>query len=96
MIDDSHSPQSHALIYELIKKGSEEKTYKEGLFNEYRAQMAFWETNEFREGTRAKLVDRDNNPHWKHRCVGEVPIEDIKFFIDYPLKETIDEVYDID
>eukprot|EP00347_Sterkiella_histriomuscorum_P021153 403335052 len=93
MIEETHSPLSHALIYELIKKGSEEKTYREGLFNEFRAQMAFWESNEFKEGTRAKLVDRDNNPRWKHKSVDQVPIEDVEHFTQYPLRETIDEVY---
>eukprot|EP00347_Sterkiella_histriomuscorum_P008223 403345907 len=68
MKKETHSPLSHALIYELIQKGITQ-THEECLFNEYRAQMAFWDSNEFREGTRAKLVDRDNNPNWQHKSV---------------------------
>ena len=97
MIEETHSPQTHALVYEMIKVQSDPSVpYKEGLYREYTAQMAFWESNEFREGTRAKLVDRDHNPRWKHKSVDLVTMEDVDFFLKYPMKETIDEVYSLD
>ncbi len=91
------SPLSFGLIFEIMKMNlSESVSYKEGLYNEYNAHMGFFESPEFTEGARAKLVDRDNNPKWSHRSVYDVSEEDIYFFTKRKVPDTLEAVYDLD
>jgi enoyl-CoA hydratase/carnithine racemase len=47
------------LAFENIKKSLYNKDLKQSLFNEYRVSMAFWDHPEFKEGVRARLIDKD-------------------------------------
>ena len=57
--------------------------------------MAFFDSPEFTEGARAKLVDRDNNPRWQHKSVLDVSEEDIRFFTHRKTIDNIEQVYDM-
>ena len=85
-----------ALNFELIKLGQQAKKPEEALFNEFKAQMAFYYHTEFREGIRSKLVDKDKNPKWKHKSLQDVSEDEVRYFLDFKVEETMEEVYDMD
>lgn len=58
--------------------------------------MAFWDHREMKEGTRALLIDKDKNQKWSHSSIKDVTQQDIDFFFNYPVIESMEEVYDID
>lgn len=45
---------------------------KECLQLEYRLAVRCLRSHDFREGVRALLVDKDNNPQWQHRRLQDV------------------------
>jgi enoyl-CoA hydratase/carnithine racemase len=70
MIKHNHSPLSFALTFELFKRNSQNAiSYKEALYEEFKWASAFWKSREFKEGVRARLIDKDNKPNWLHKSV---------------------------
>jgi hypothetical protein len=57
--------------------------------------MAFWKHREFREGTRALLIDKDKMPRWSHYDVKDVTEKDIKFFLENEVETSKEDLYDI-
>lgn len=57
---------------------------------EYAISQGFMEYGEFYEGVRALLIDKDNQPKWKHHDVNQVTADDVKFFFDRPEKLDLD------
>lgn len=82
-----YSPLSCAVVVEQIKRGSK-MTLADVFKMEYGISQAFMENGEFYEGVRALLIDRDNNPKWKHASLDEVTDKDVEFFFDR--KEQLD------
>lgn len=62
------SPLSMAVVFEQIKRGSK-MTIKEVFEMEYKIAAGYFDHDEFFEGVRALLVDKDKDPHWKHKHV---------------------------
>ena len=49
---------------------------------EFKIEEGFIDGIEFSEGVRALLIDRDNNPKWRHKSVFEIKPEEIRHFFD--------------
>ena len=93
---DQPSPLSQALNYELIRLGhSDSPSLEHALYREYKSQIAFFTHHEFKEGVRARLVDKDLRPKWLRGSIEEVTEEDIKYFLEFPFTESMEEIYDI-
>ena len=57
---------------------------------EYRLTQRFVEDNDFHEGCRAILIDKDRNPKWKPATLNEVTPEMVdKYFSPLPPNEEI-------
>ena len=44
------------------------------------SQKFMWHHTEFFEGVRARLVDKDMQPRWKHASIHEVSQDEVQFF----------------
>lgn len=65
------SPTSVKVTLRQIQEGGD-KTLQDCLEMEYRLSQRFMEDNDFFEGVRAVLVDRDNKPVWKPGTLSDV------------------------
>jgi enoyl-CoA hydratase len=71
------SPTSLKLVYRQLRL-ARGLSLRQCLAMEYRLAMRVIEGNDFREGVRAALVDRDRNPHWNPASLAAVPEQDIE------------------
>jgi len=65
------SPTSLKVVHRQIKVGKK-IGFKETFELEYKLSQEFMRSNDFFEGVRALLVDKDKNPKWKPTTVQEV------------------------
>lgn len=70
------SPLSLAIAWEQISRGAD-LNFDACLILEYRLALACCRSGEFREGVRALIVDKDNQPKWRHADVAAVPDEEL-------------------
>jgi enoyl-CoA hydratase/carnithine racemase len=82
------SPFSIAVTHEFMKR-SRGLPLKEILFIEFSLTMNFVKHGEFKEGVRARLIDKDNAPKWAYAWKDE---GDHSFFDSIP-KETIEAMF---
>jgi enoyl-CoA hydratase len=61
----SKSPTSLKVTLEQIRRGGRATTFGETMTMEYRMSQHFARGNDFPEGVRALLVDKDHKPNWK-------------------------------
>ena len=66
------SPTSLKLTLKLLRLARQSKSLKECLNREYIAALAVFVSDEFREGVRAAIIDKDRNPKWSPSRVSEV------------------------
>lgn len=64
-----NSPLSMACAVEMLRRLGKAGTMREALALEFRYTWRAQESSDFLEGTRARVIDKDNNPKWRH---GEV------------------------
>jgi hypothetical protein len=57
---------------------------------EYKISQGYMNHTEFFEGVRALLVEKDRNPHWKHKSVKEVTQSEVDYFFNYPVDCNLD------
>jgi len=71
------SPLSLKVVHRQLQKG---KTLPidQCLKMEWRMSQAFMRGNEFSEGVRALLVDKDKNPRWQHSSIDKVSQDDVE------------------
>lgn len=65
------SPLAMCVTFEAIRRGSK-KNFKEVMTQELDLSLGFLKTQDFYEGIRAQLIDKDRNPKWSHETVGQV------------------------
>lgn len=66
------SPTALVLTLELLKHGAAAESCTESLKADYTMSQRIVTENDFREGVRALLVDKDKNPKWEKARVEEV------------------------
>ena len=72
-----NSPLSVAVAVALVRLQRSTSTLREALALEYRFTSRAAEHGDFLEGIRAKIIDKDGKPKWRHRSAEEVPAEDV-------------------
>ncbi|MCP4891388.1 MAG: enoyl-CoA hydratase/isomerase family protein, partial [Planctomycetaceae bacterium] len=70
------SPTSLKLTLEQFRRGAT-MSYDECLVMEYRLSQACLQRDDFYEGVRAVLIDKDHSPCWKPSSVQEVDDTDV-------------------
>jgi 3-hydroxyisobutyryl-CoA hydrolase len=76
------SPTSMHVTFEQIKRGASIKSIEEAFNVEAQLISVFLENNDFFEGVRALLIDKDNSPKWEFKSIEDVKVEEIiaKYF----------------
>ena len=65
------SPLAVSVTFEALKRGAT-MTFKEVMTQELDLSLNFLKTQDFYEGIRAQLIDKDRNPKWSHDGAGAV------------------------
>lgn len=65
------SPLALAVTFEAFKRGSA-MNFREVMTMELDLSLGFLKTQDFYEGIRAQLIDKDRNPKWSHESVAKV------------------------
>jgi hypothetical protein len=64
---------------------SRNMTAKDCFINDYAISQRFMQGNDFFEGVRCMLIDKNAKPKWSHKSIYEVPESDVnKFFEELP------------
>ncbi len=71
------SPSSLKLGFRLMQGGAE-REIEEALALEYRVMQHVMEGEDFFEGVRALLVDKDRKPRWQRSSLAEVTDEEVE------------------
>ena len=82
------SPTSLKVTLEQIRRGAIASNFGETLTMEFRMAQHFARGNDFPEGVRALLVDKDHKPNWKPNSLGDVSGADVeRYFEAVPWRE---------
>jgi len=65
------SPLALAVTHKSLREGSQ-MSFREAMAMELDVSMNFLKTQDFYEGIRAQLIDKDRNPKWSHEAVKKV------------------------
>ncbi len=71
------SPLAIAVTFEAIKRGLD-LNFKEAMSQELDLSLNFLKTQDFYEGIRAQLIDKDRNPKWSHESIATVMSDQIE------------------
>jgi enoyl-CoA hydratase len=71
------SPLSVATAFAMQHQLSPSASLQDALQLEYRAVRRALEAGDFLEGIRARIVDRDNAPHWRHASPADVTLAEV-------------------
>lgn len=83
------SPRSLKVTLRQLHEGKS-KTLKEGLEMEFGIVLRCMQATDFREGIRALLVDKDNQPKWSPESISDVSTEQVdNYFAPLPANELI-------
>jgi enoyl-CoA hydratase len=66
------SPRGMVVTLELLRLARKAATLEECLVREYRAALEVFRSDDFREGVRAAVIDKDRNPKWSPPRIEEV------------------------
>lgn len=69
------SPRGLVVTLKLLRLARASATLEECLAREYRAALAAFASDDFREGVRAAIIDKDRNPKWSPSTIKEVTPE---------------------
>ena len=58
------SPRGMVVTLKLLRLARQTRTLEECLVREYRAALEVFRSDDFREGVRAAVIDKDRNPKW--------------------------------
>jgi enoyl-CoA hydratase len=66
------SPRGMVVTLKLLRLARQARTLEECLVREYRAALEVFRSDDFREGVRAAVIDKDRNPKWSPPDIGDV------------------------
>lgn len=69
------SPRGMVVSLKLLRLGRNSASLEECLVREYRAALEVFRSDDFREGVRAAVIDKDRNPRWTPPRVEDVTPE---------------------
>ena len=69
------SPRGMVVTLKLLRLGREARSLEECLVREYRAALEVFRSDDFREGVRAAVIDKDRNPRWSPPRIEDVTPE---------------------
>jgi enoyl-CoA hydratase len=72
-------PLSLELTFRAISEGRT-KTLRDCLVTDFRIAQRLMRRNDYFEGVRARIIDKDNRPRWTHNSVEEVSAEEVEEF----------------
>jgi len=69
-------PLSLELTFRSIRE-ARTKTLRECLVSDFRIALRLMQRDDYFEGVRARIIDKDNRPRWSHSSVQDVPQEEV-------------------
>ena len=69
------SPRGMVVALKLLRLARRSNSLEECLVREYRAALAVFASDDFREGVRAAVIDKDRNPKWSPPRIEDVTAE---------------------
>ncbi|MCA1410490.1 enoyl-CoA hydratase/isomerase family protein [Bradyrhizobium sp. NBAIM20] len=69
------SPRGMVVTLKLLRLARQSSSLEECLVREYRAALEVFLSDDFREGVRAAVIDKDRNPTWSPRAIEHVTPE---------------------
>jgi enoyl-CoA hydratase len=69
------SPRGMVVTLKLLRLARASSSLEECLVREYRAALEVFASDDFREGVRAAVIDKDRNPRWSPPRVEDVTPE---------------------
>ncbi len=78
----TRSPLSVAVTLEAIRRAARMDTLQQVLDQDLRLGTHFTAASDLIEGVRARLVDKDNQPHWRHPSLAAVDRDEVLSFFD--------------
>ena len=66
------SPRGMVVTLKLLRLARQARTLEECLVREYRAALEVFRSDDFREGVRAAVIDKDRNPRWSPPRIEDV------------------------
>ncbi|KWV49644.1 3-hydroxyisobutyryl-CoA hydrolase [Bradyrhizobium macuxiense] len=77
------SPRGMVVTLKLLRLGRATATLEECLVREYRAALEVFASDDFREGVRAAVIDKDRNPKWQPARIEDVTPEMVaRYFVE--------------
>lgn len=80
------SPTALVRVFELLERGSRDDDVRSCLERELALAVDSGLSDEFSEGVRAMVVDKDKNPRWFPATVAEVDVDHIREILDQKLE----------
>ena len=69
------SPRGMVVALKLLRLARRSSSLEECLVREYRAALEVFRSDDFREGVRAAVIDKDRNPKWSPARIEDVTPE---------------------
>ena len=69
------SPRGMVVALKLLRLARQSSSLQECLVREYRAALEVFRSDDFREGVRAAVIDKDRNPRWSPPAIEDVTPE---------------------
>jgi len=66
------SPRGMVVALKLLRLARQSSSLEECLVREYRAALEVFRSDDFREGVRAAVIDKDRNPKWSPPRIEDV------------------------
>jgi enoyl-CoA hydratase len=66
------SPRGMVVALKLLRLARGSRSLEECLVREYRAALEVFRSDDFREGVRAAVIDKDRNPRWSPAAIADV------------------------
>jgi enoyl-CoA hydratase len=66
------SPRGMVVTLKLLRLARTSSSLEQCLVREYRAALEVFRSDDFREGVRAAVIDKDRNPHWSPQRIEDV------------------------